>query len=52
MAIVYEVTCECGWSYRGEEDDIVAAIQQHGRDVHDLEVTREQALAQIRPVRA
>ncbi len=50
MAIEYEVSCECGWSYRGVEDDIVAAIQQHAKEVHGLEVTREQAMAQVRPV--
>jgi hypothetical protein len=46
----WTVTCECGWSFRGSEDALVAAIQQHGRDVHGIEVTRDEALAQARPV--
>ncbi len=43
------VTCECGWSFTGPEDELILAVQQHGKDVHGLEVTREQALAQARP---
>ena len=39
------VTCECGWSVTGDDDEIVAAVQQHGRDAHNMDVTREQALA-------
>ena len=45
-----EITCECGFHYRGEDDDLVAAVQQHTREVHKMEVTREQALAQAKPV--
>jgi predicted small metal-binding protein len=33
----------------GTEDELVPLIQQHGRDVHGMEVTREQAVAQIVP---
>ena len=39
------VTCECGLEVRGEEDEVVAKVQQHGRDAHNMEVTREQVLA-------
>jgi predicted small metal-binding protein len=45
-----QVTCECGWTARGTEDELVPLIQQHGKDVHGLEVTREQAVAQMKPV--
>jgi len=44
-----EVTCDCGWTARGPEEDLVPRIQEHARDAHGLEVTREQALAQARP---
>jgi predicted small metal-binding protein len=44
-----QVTCECGWSFRGPEDDLVAAVIAHGKEVHGLVVTREQALAQATP---
>jgi predicted small metal-binding protein len=44
-----EVICDCGWTARGPEDQLIQQIQQHARDAHRLEVTREQALAQTRP---
>ena len=44
------VECDCGWSCRGSEDEIVVACVAHGREVHDLELTREQVLAVARPV--
>jgi predicted small metal-binding protein len=44
-----QVTCECGWSAKGTEDELVSLIQNHGREVHGLEVTREQAVAQMQP---
>lgn len=43
------VRCDCGWEARGPEDELVRRIQEHAREVHGLEVTREQALAQARP---
>jgi predicted small metal-binding protein len=39
------VTCECGFEVRGEADDVIAETQKHGRDVHNMDVTREQVLA-------
>lgn len=42
--------CDCGWTARGPEDDLVSKIQAHAREIHRLEVTRDQALAQARPV--
>jgi predicted small metal-binding protein len=38
--------CDCGHVIRGETDDeIVANVQKHAREVHDMELTREQVLA-------
>jgi predicted small metal-binding protein len=38
--------CFCGHVVRGEtEDELVANVQKHAREVHDMEVTREQILA-------
>jgi predicted small metal-binding protein len=42
--------CDCGWTARGPEPELVARIQEHAREVHGVDVTREQALAQARPV--
>ena len=49
MSDELEVRCDCGWSARGAEDELVPRIQEHARDAHGLDVTREQALAQTRP---
>ena len=49
MADTLFVRCDCGWTARGPEQELIARIQEHARDVHGLEVTREQALAQARP---
>jgi predicted small metal-binding protein len=38
--------CDCGYVVRGETDDeLVAKVQKHAREVHDMEITKEQALA-------
>jgi predicted small metal-binding protein len=42
--------CDCGHVVRGETDDeLVANVQKHAREVHDMEVTREQVLAMAQP---
>lgn len=47
MAKVF--TCECGVVLRGvDDDDLVAKAQAHARDVHKMEITREQVLAMAR----
>jgi predicted small metal-binding protein len=38
--------CDCGHVIRGETDDeLVANVQKHAREVHDMDLTREQILA-------
>ena len=57
MQLAKEVTqmakimqCFCGHVVRGETDDeLVANVQAHAREVHDMEVTREQVLAMAQP---
>jgi predicted small metal-binding protein len=46
------VECECGWFQQTDnEDELVAAVQSHAREVHNMEgVTRDQVLAQAKPV--
>ena len=47
MAKVYR--CECGVIIRGKDDDeLVARAQRHGREVHNMDATREQILAMAR----
>jgi predicted small metal-binding protein len=44
-----EVRCDCGWTIRGSENDVVDAMQVHMRLIHASEITREQVLARTRP---
>ena len=48
----YEVTCECGWSAKGTQEELVPQIQKHGKEVHGMDVTPDQAIAQLKPVQA
>ncbi len=44
-----QVTCTCGWQTRGRPDDAVAATQEHGRKLHNMEASRDQVMAMARP---
>ena len=44
------IQCPCGVVIEGRDDEeVVAQAQAHARDVHQMELTREQALAMARP---
>ncbi len=44
-----EIPCECGYVARGADDDeLVAAAQDHARTVHRMELTAEVVLAVAR----
>ena len=44
------IQCDCGYVVRGATDDaLVAGAQKHAREVHQMEITREQALAMAKP---
>lgn len=46
-----QVACDCGKIIRETTDDqLVAAVQKHAREVHDMELTREQILSMAEPV--
>ncbi|MEX0874069.1 MAG: DUF1059 domain-containing protein [Actinomycetota bacterium] len=44
------VKCACGLEIQGEEEDVVAKVQDHGREAHNMEVSREDVLAMATPV--
>jgi predicted small metal-binding protein len=50
--VVKEVQCECGFYARGTEEDLVPVVQAHARSKHGIDVTAEQAVAQMRPYEA
>jgi hypothetical protein len=45
------VTCACGQSWLGPESVVIAQVQQHGIDVHNMRVTPDQvrAMATVDP---
>ena len=49
VAVEMVVSCDCGYEARGAEDELVPAVQRHGREAHNMDVTREQVLAMARP---
>jgi predicted small metal-binding protein len=48
--MIKQIVCDCGWTARGTDEEIVAAAQAHGREAHSLVPTREQVLAVATPV--
>jgi predicted small metal-binding protein len=48
--MIKQIICDCGWSARGTEGELVAAAQQHGHEAHDMVPTPEQVLATATPV--
>lgn len=39
--------CACGWEATGTEEDLIAAAEEHGRRVHNLQPTRDEVLAMV-----
>lgn len=40
------INCDCGFVVRGAtEDELVANAQAHAREVHEMDITREQVLS-------
>ena len=40
----WQVTCACGWRTRGTKDEVVTAVQEHGRAAHAQELSEEQVM--------
>ncbi len=46
-----QVSCDCGKVIRESSDDkLVESVQKHARDVHRMELSREQVLSMAEPV--
>ena len=44
------VNCPCGETIKAETDDeLVGLVQKHGKEVHDQDVSREDALGMAQP---
>ena len=40
--------CDCGFEAHGSADDVVSAMQDHAKNVHNMTATREQVLARAK----
>ena len=50
MTNAKKVACDCGKVIREQsDDDLVKAVQEHAKDVHDMDLSREQVLAMAEP---
>jgi predicted small metal-binding protein len=49
LVVELVVSCDCGFEARGPEEELVSSVQRHGREAHNMDVTREQVLAMARP---
>ena len=45
-----KLRCACGWEVSGPEDEVVAAVIEHGEKLHNMQATREEVLARLEPV--
>jgi predicted small metal-binding protein len=46
-----QVSCDCGMSIRENTDDrLVERVQAHAREVHRMDLSREQILSMAEPV--
>jgi predicted small metal-binding protein len=44
------INCPCGFIVKADDDDkLVAKAQEHAKEVHQMELSKEQALAMARP---
>ncbi len=44
------ITCPCGFVLKGDsDDDVVAKAQEHAKQVHQMDLSRDQALAMAKP---
>ncbi len=45
-----KVDCECGVTLTAEtDDDLYSKVSEHAAEVHQMDITREQALAMAKP---
>lgn len=44
------VRCDCGFEVRGTADEVVGAMQDHAKNVHNMSATREQVLDRAQAV--
>jgi len=48
----FQVTCQCGWRVKGARDTVVQAVQAHGREAHNRDLTEDEVMQQAVPAEA
>ena len=48
--VVLMARCDCGFEVRGTADEVVGAMQDHAKNVHNMSATREQVLERAKAV--
>ncbi len=46
-----QLACACGWETRGTSDEVFQSALEHGRRLHNMEVTREQVEQMSKPIK-
>lgn len=46
---IFFVLCQCGLRMRGTFEELVPIVQRHGREAHNMEVSREDVAARAQP---
>jgi predicted small metal-binding protein len=50
VMVMKSVRCDCGFVVRSDDDDrLVAELQQHALDDHNMNLSRDQVLAMAQP---
>ena len=44
------ISCDCGFTVEGDTDTVVTETQAHGRDVHNMDMSRDQIVEMSQPV--
>jgi predicted small metal-binding protein len=48
--VTKQVNCDCGKTIREESDDqLVKSVQKHAKEVHGMDLTRDQVLGMAKP---
>lgn len=46
-----QVSCDCGKTIREANDEqLVASVQQHAKEVHNMDLSRDQVLSMAEPI--
>lgn len=50
-AMQWQVTCQCGWRTKGTKGEVVLAVQNHGREAHNQNLSDNDVMGIAVPLR-